>query len=328
MTTTVVPLGIASAVPTTDRHLSALALERKGRVLLFDCGEGTQYRLLDAGLKRARVDAIFITHLHGDHWYGLPGLLSTLAVQQRTDPVTLVLPTGGRRMLEVLVGDAPDDLPYPLRITELPTTFSGGVVYETGEFVVEAGPLDHTAFAVGFRFEERPRPGRFHPERARALGVPEGPDFARLQRGESITLEGGATVDPSQVMGPPRSGISVAYVTDTRPCDVGRALAKNVDLLYHDATFTDELHARAIKTGHSTAREAAEVARDAEVGTLLLGHLSARYDDPTPLVTEAAAVFPRVSVAEELHRYSLDPRDHERDPSTDSVKGRENTGSA
>jgi ribonuclease Z len=309
MTTDIIPLGTASAVPTAERHLSALAVERKGRILLFDCGEGTQYRLLHADLNRARIDAIFVTHLHGDHCYGLPGLLSTLSLQQRTEPVTLVLPPGGRAMLDAIPGAAPADLSFPVRVTETGQGRAGDTVYETDEFTVTARPLAHRAFAMGFRLEERPRPGRFHPDRARDLGVPEGPAFARLQDGESVTLDDGTTVRPEQVLGPTRPGVALAYVTDTRPCDGGRALAEGVDLLYHDATFTEALHARAVETGHSTAREAATVARDAEVDRLLLGHISARYDDPTPLEKEARTVFSGAEVAEELRRYVLDPRE-------------------
>jgi len=311
MTTDVIPLGTASALPTEERHLSALAVERKGRVLLFDCGEGTQYRLRHAGLTRPRIDAIFITHLHGDHCYGLPGLLSTLSVQQRSEPVTLVVPTGGRALLDAVPGGAPDDLWYPLTILELDGDDGGSIVYETNELVVTARPLDHDDVTMGFRLQERDRPGRFFPERARALGVPDGPAFGRLQSGETVTLGDGTSVQPEQVMGPPRPGIGLAYVTDTRPCDEGRALADGADLLYHDATFTDALHTRAVETRHSTAREAAEVARDADAERLLLGHLSARYDDPRPLLQEARAVFPDVEVAEELQRYTLNPRENE-----------------
>ena len=314
MTTDVIPLGTASALPTEARHLSALAVERKGRVLLFDCGEGTQYRLMEADLPRVRVDAIFVTHLHGDHCYGLPGLLSTLALQQRTDPVTLVVPSGGRAMLDATPGDAPDALPFPLCITEIDEGLTHAVVYETEELTVEARPLDHRGFAMGFRLAERIRPGRFDPERARALGVPEGPAFGRLQDGAPVTVPDGTAVQPDQVMGPPRPGITAAYVTDTRPCDGGRALADDADLLYHDATFADEHAARADKTGHSTARQAATVARDAGAERLLLGHLSARYPNPTPLVQEAKSVFPEAEIAEELRRYELDPRDKEPEP--------------
>jgi ribonuclease Z len=315
MTTDVIPLGTASALPTEDRHLSSVALERKGRVLLFDCGEGTQYRLMHADLSRVRVDAIFITHLHGDHCYGLPGLLSTLALQQRRDPVMLVLPPGGHAMLETIPGGDPEGLPFPLRITEVKEDLSHAVVYETEEFIVEARPLEHRGFAMGFRFEERIRPGRFKPEKARALGVPEGPAFGQLQEGTPVAAADGTRVQPEQVTGPPRPGISVAYVTDTRPCDGGRALAADADLLYHDATFADDHQERAEKTGHSTARQAAAVARDAGAERLLLGHVSARYADLTPLVREAREVFPDAEIAEELRRYTLDPRDKEPEPS-------------
>ena len=309
MTTDIIPLGIASAVPAQNRHLSALAVERKGRVLLFDCGEGTQFRLLRAGLRRARIDAIFVTHLHGDHCYGLPGLLSTMALQQRTEPISLVVPTGTRAMLAAIPGVGRDDLPFPLRITEVDENLTQTTVYETDELTVEARPLEHRDFAMGFRLEERVRPGRFDPERAQALGVPEGPAFARLQGGETVTLADGTTVRPEQVLGPPRPGIAFAYVTDTRPCDGGRALADGADLLYHEATFAEDLQARAVETGHSTAREAAAVARDAGADRLLLGHLSARYDESAPLQTEARSVFRDAEIAEELRRYTLDPRE-------------------
>jgi len=314
MTTDVIPLGTASALPTEERHLSALAIERKGRVLLFDCGEGTQYRLMDAGLSRVRVDAIFVTHLHGDHCYGLPGLLSTLALQQRDDPVTLVVPPGGRAMLEAIPGGGPKEVPFPLQIREVGDDLTHTVVYETDEFTVEARPLDHRGFTMGFRFEERARPGRFDPERARALGVPEGPAFGCLQDGTPVAAADGTTVRPEQVLGPPRPGIAVAYATDTRPCDGGRALADDADLLYHDATFADDHQERAKETGHSTARQAATVARDAGAKKLLLGHLSARYPDPTPLAREVQSVFPRSTIADELRRYELDPRDKEPEP--------------
>jgi len=311
MTTDVIPLGIGSALPTRTRHLSAMAVERKGRLLLFDCGEGTQYRLLHAGLSRARIDAIFVTHLHGDHCYGLPGLLSSMALQQRTDPVTLIAPPGTQEMLQAIPGAAPSDLPFSVEIREVDDDGTAACVYETSEVTVTARPLEHRRFAVGFRLEERTRPGRFHPETARALGVPEGPAFAALQDGNAVTTENGDIVRPEQVMGPPRPGIVVAYVTDTRPCDGGRALAENADLLYHDATFADEHHARAVETGHSTAREAAEVAHEAGAKRLLLGHISARYDDPAPLEREARTRFAESNVAEELRRYSLDPREKE-----------------
>ena len=309
MTTDVIPLGTAAAIPTPRRHLSALAVERKGRILLLDCGEGTQYRFLDADLNRARIDAVFITHLHGDHVFGLPGLLSTMDLLQRTDPVTVVGPNGLHDLVTSLPGLHPDAVGFPITYRELAPGTAHARVYETNDLTVEARPLEHRTPAFGYRLQEKTRPGRFDPEAARDLGVTNPRDFGRLQDGEPVTTDDGTTVRPAQVLGPERDGIGVAYVTDSRPCDAGRTLADDADLLYHDATFTDDLHARAVETGHATAREAATVARDAGVQRLLLGHVSARYDDPAPLVREARTVFPDTDVAEELNRYVLDPRE-------------------
>jgi ribonuclease Z len=226
------------------------------------------------------------------------------------------VPSGGRAMLEAIPGGGPEEVPFPLRIREVGDDLTHAVVYETDEFTVEARPLDHRGFAMGFRLEERARPGRFQPERARALGVPEGLAFGRLQDGTPVTVADGTTVQPEQVLGPSRPGISFAYVTDTRPCEGGRTLAENADLLYHDATCADDHRDRAETTGHATARQAATVARDASATRLLLGHLSARYPDPAPLAREAQSVFSEAAVAEELRRYELDPRAKEPGPSS------------
>lgn len=309
MTTTLIPLGTASAIPVHGRHLSGMALERKGRVLLFDCGEGTQYQLLKAGLKRSRIDAIFITHFHGDHFYGLMGLVSTLGLLNREAPLTIVAPRGLDPMLHVVPGIEPHQFPFPIEVVEVEEGFGQQVVYEDEECTVTARPLVHRTFAMGFRFEEATRPGHLQPERARALGADKYAHFRRLKAGKTVTLDDGTTVHPEQVLGPERPGITFAYVSDTRPCEGGRLLARDADLLYHEATFGDALHDRAIETGHATAEEAATVARDAGAESLLIGHFSARYRDPAPLVKEARAIFPNTEAAEELNRYVLDPRE-------------------
>lgn len=308
MITTIVPLGTASAIPVHGRHLSALALERKGRVLLFDCGEGTQYQLLRAGLKRSRIDAIFISHFHGDHLYGLMGLVATMAMLQREDPIILVAPVGLRQIMNAMPGIQPDRLPFPVEFVEVEEDFGRRVVLETDEFAVTARPLEHRDFSMGFCFAERPRPGHLQPEATRALGVTDYADFRRLKAGKTVTLGDGTTVRPEQVLGPERPGITFAYVPDTRPCEGGRLLARDTDLLYHEATFGEDLQERAVETGHSTAHEAATVAHDAASERLLIGHFSARYADPAPLVEEAREVFPNTDAAEELNRYALDPR--------------------
>lgn len=305
MITEVVPLGTASAIPAYGRHLSATALRREGRVLLFDCGEGTQYRLPEAGLKRSRVDAIFITHLHGDHFYGTMGMLSTMALLHRTDPLTLVGPRGVAAILEQMPGLGSESLPFRVDFVELGEGFGRATVYETDAVTVTARPLDHRVFTVGYRFEEKPRPGRLFPEKARALGATEHHQFRRLKAGEPVTVDAGNVVRPEDVLGPERPGVSFAYVTDTRPCEEGVALAREADLVYHEATFAHPLQENAVETGHSTAREAALVARDAGAGRLLIGHFSARYRNPDVLADEARAVFQNTEAAQELKRYVL-----------------------
>jgi ribonuclease Z len=312
--TVVIPLGTAGAIPTRERHLSAVAVERKGRVLLLDCGEGTQYRLLHANLNRARIDAVFITHLHGDHLYGVPGLAGTVGMLQRSEPMTVVGPVGIARFLSAAAGVSDQEIPYGLDVVELDVEAigdEGEVVYETDERIVTARPLDHRIPAVGYRLAEKPRRGRFDPDAARALGVTDPRDFGTLHEGEPVTTDDGTVVRPEQVVGPERPGVVLSYCTDTRPCDGSRKLSEGVDLVIHDATFAHDLIDQAIKTGHSTAREAAEIARDAGAHRLLLTHISARYEDASPLAEEAQTVFTATEAAEELKRYVLDPREGE-----------------
>ena len=300
----IIPLGTASAIPTPTRHLSALAYLRQGRLLLFDCGEGTQFRLLHAGLKGTRLDAIFITHLHGDHCYGLAGLLSTLALMERTDALTLVGPAGLEAFVRCLPGLA--ETPFPMDFVELAEDFEQATVFETAALRVTARPVEHRLFTVGFRVEEASRPGHLDVEAARALGVTDFRQYRALKAGQAVVGAGGQRVEPAQVVGPPQPGRVFAYLTDTRPCAAGVALAEGADLVYHEATFAEALHERAVETGHATAREAAEVARRAGARRLLLGHFSARYRDVAPLVAEARAVFQNTEAAEELKRYLVE----------------------
>ena len=312
METVVIPLGTAGAIPTRDRHLSSVAVQRKGRLLLFDCGEGTQYRLLHANLNRASIDAVFVTHLHGDHLYGLPGLAATVGMLQRSEPMTVIGPVGIARFLSAAAGVAEQEIPYGLDVIELDVSAigeEGKVVYETDERVVTARSLDHRIATVGYRLAEKPRRGRFDPDAARALGVTDPRDFGTLHDGEAVTTDTGDIVHPEQVVGPERPGVSLSYCTDTRPCDGGRRLSEGVDLMIHDATFVHDLVDQAVKTGHSTAREAAEIARDAGAKRLLLTHISARYENAAPLVEDAKPVFDATEAAEELKRYVLDPRE-------------------
>ena len=301
----VIPLGVGSAIPTRTRHLAGTLVRREGRSVLFDCGEGTQLQLVRAGLTRGRLDAICVTHLHGDHLYGLPGLITTLALLERTDPLTVVGPEGLEAIVRAMPGLQNDWLPFDLRFVTLAEGFEHAVVYEDEDITVEARPLDHRVFCAGFRYQEKTRPGSIDGDAARATGISEGWQFEALKRREAVTLADGTVVEPDGLVGPPRPGGAFAYVLDTMPCEGGRQLAAGADLVLHEATFTDEHADRAAEVGHSTARQAAEVARDAGAEKLLLTHFSARYSDPTPLVAEAREVFPNVDAAEELDRYEV-----------------------
>lgn len=301
----VVPLGTGSAIPTRHRGLSATAVRREGRLFLFDCGEGTQFRLLAAGLNRARLDAVFITHFHGDHLYGLPGLVTTLALLDREEPLTVVGPAGIEGIVRGVPGLASDWLPFPVRWVEVAEGFRHAVVYEDEALTVEARPLDHRVFTAGYRLQEKTRPGRLDGEAAREAGVREGRQFESLKHGEPVTLDDGTVVRPEGLVGPERPGASFAYCLDTRPCEGARLLASGATLLMHEATFGEALRAQAEQTAHATARDAAATARYAGATRLLLTHFSARYPDPAPLVEEARAVFPNTEAAEELRRYEV-----------------------
>jgi ribonuclease Z len=315
----VIPLGTSSGKPTLTRHLSALAVVRESEWLLFDCGEATQFQVMRAGLQPSRLSAVFITHLHGDHINGLPGLLSSMALDRRERGLVAVGPPGLKQLIDTLERLKILFVTYDLVIREIGSDAfgdsgsgvpAGGLVYayETNDYTVSCLPLDHRIFALGYRLEERPRPGRFDVQRARKLGVPEGPLFGRLQAGHNVTLPDGRTVLPSDVLGAQRAGLKLAYCTDTRDCGTSRELARDVDLLIHEATYTGELSAEATQNGHSTAAQAAGVARDANAKNLLITHFSPRYRDVTQLLDEAIQIFPSTSAAEELVAVAVSPR--------------------
>nr|BCX01864.1 MAG: ribonuclease Z [Bacteroidota bacterium] len=309
MNTYLIPLGTGSAIPTTKRNVSAFALVREGHVLLFDCGEGTQMRLLKAGLKRSRVRHIFISHLHGDHFYGLIGLISSLELIQRRDPLYVYGPKGLQAYLDFMFSLSDLQPSYELIVHEVdPERFEGGVLLDTEEYFVEARPLVHRIFCMGFRFQEKPRPGKVNAERARELGITEDWQFKALKAGVPVTLDSGRVVRPEEVVGPPRPGASFVYITDSRFCPNAILLSMDADVLYHEATFSHALQEKAEQTGHATAVEAARVAQAAGVGLLLLGHFSARYGDTSELVEEARQVFPNTRAAEELRPLRLLPR--------------------
>jgi ribonuclease Z len=279
-------LGTAGATPTVDRGSSAVLLIRGSERILIDCGEGTQRQLMrSAGL--ARIGTILITHLHGDHYLGLFGLFKTLSLLGREDPLLLYGPEGLYDLLrdvDRLVGRTK----FPLLVEEA----SPGVVLEGNDYWLKAAPVAHGLPGLAWCLEEKSRPGLFHPETAVALGVAAGPDFGRLQRGETVVTAEGREVRPDEVMDTQRMGRKVVVTGDTRPTDAVIELARGASVLVHESTFAWEEHARALETCHSTAREAAEVALAAEVDLLALTHISSRHGW-RELRDEARAVFPR-----------------------------------
>lgn len=286
-------LGTSASRPTVERNVASVAVVREGETLLFDCGEGTQRQMMRYGVSFGLQD-IFFTHFHTDHVIGVIGLMRTMSLQGRSDPLRLWGPRGAARMVKRAEDFGMDRLSFPLEVAEL----EPGDRVERKDYAIVPYAVDHRgARAIGYAVVEEDRKGRFNPELARELGVPEGPLWGEIHRGRSITLPDGRTIEPSVLVGEPRPGRKVVLTGDTRPCAGTVDAARDADVLVHEATFGDEEAARAVETGHSTAREAAGVAQAAGVGTLVLMHFSARYSrDAGDLGKEARQVFERTIV--------------------------------
>jgi ribonuclease Z len=292
-------LGTSASVPTRARGTAATLIARGGERWLVDCGEGTQRQLLRSGLGLVDIDVILLTHLHGDHILGLPGLVKTYGLRGRERPLRVVGPRGVGELVDrlgVIIGRTP----YPLLIEEA----TAETVHESDGVVIESFHTDHSVSSLGYAMIEDHRPGAFDVAAATSLGVPPGPLFGRLQRGDTVTLEDGTAVRPDQVLGPERSGRSLVISGDTRPCESTAAAADGADLLVHEATFLHAELDRALETRHSTAREAAELGRAAGVRLLALTHLSSRFM-PRDARAEAEVVFPDVIVPRDFDQVEV-----------------------
>jgi len=273
----------------------SLVVTRGGESLLFECGEGTQRQMMRYGVTFA-FDDIFFTHFHGDHYLGVIGLVRTLGLQGRTEPLRLVGPRGARRYLGDALTLGVERQPFAVEIAEV----QPGQCQKRDGYELRVFDVEHGGGAIGYALVENERLGRFDPVRARALGVPEGPLWGKLQHGQAVRLDDGREVTPETIVGPPRPGRKLVYSGDTRPCASTVEAARGADLLVHEATFSEEERDRAKETAHATAKEAAEVARAAGVRKLVLTHLSARYSrDSAALLDEARAVFPETVVAKD-----------------------------
>lgn len=293
-------LGTSAAQPTEKRGLSCLCLEREGEILMFDAGEGAQLSYIKSGLGWNKKMKIFVTHLHGDHCIGILGLLQTMSLQRRTEILEIYGPEG----IEELIGSNIKILQVGLSFPVIINQVSKGVVDDSKDYQILASPACHSILAYSYLFKERDKPGRFYPERAKELGVPEGALWGKLQRGEAVNING-RTVSPKEVLGEKRLGKKIGISGDTKPTKELEEFFKDCDYLVFDSTFLDELKEKAEDTFHSTAKQAALLAQNANVKNLILTHFSARYKDETLLLNEAKKIHKSVMGAKDLLKIEI-----------------------
>jgi ribonuclease Z len=302
MSIRVVFLGTSGSVPTLKRSLPAVVVQCPRDQWMFDCGENVQHQMMAAKVSFHRKTKIFITHLHGDHVLGLPGLLQTMALMDRKEPVQVYAPKGLKDFLVCTKETLNFGLTYPVDIFEI---LAEGLVVDEEDYQVIATKSNHSIVGYSYAFIEKPRPGRFYPKKALALGIPAGELWSKLQRGEEVKAADGTTVKPSDVMGPPRPGRKIVYTGDTKPFEWFGKFAEGADLVIHDCTFDDSLKEKAETDGHSTPSQAAGQAKAANAKKLVLSHISARYPDASLLLEQAKKVFPNSILAEDYLELEL-----------------------
>ena len=288
-------LGTSGAMPTTDRGLTCICLVKDNEILMFDAGEGAQISYLKSGLPWNKKMKIFVTHLHGDHCIGILGLLQTMNLQNRTESVEIFGPDGIDEFIAANIKILNFGLSFPVLISRV----NEGLIVDEKDYSVFANDANHGIPAFSFRFDEKDRPGKFFPENAKALEIPEGELWRELQMGNSIEIDG-KEIFSSQVTGKRRPGRKIGVSGDTRPTDELVEFFKNCDYLSFDSTFADELKEKAVEANHSTAKEAAELAEKANLSTLILTHFSARYNDESVLLEEAKKIHDNTIAAKDL----------------------------
>lgn len=293
-------LGTGGSYPSPQRNVSAMALVKGGSTLLFDCGEGTQRQLMRSSVSFMSVDRIFVTHLHADHFLGVPGLVQSMKLNNRTRALEIYGPRGTGSVMNAFLRMGYFRPDFEVTVTDL----HPGSVLRFSDHSVDAFGVEHNVPSLGYRFRERDRPGRFDKPKALEMGIPEGPLFGRLQRGQSVTVNG-KTFSPDDVLGPPRKGRTVVYSGDTRPCTSLRRAAKDAHVLVHEGTFDPSMAQKALEHDHSSVDMAASLARDVGVERLFLVHISPRYDNVKPLLEAAKEIFPDTVIPNDLAEYDI-----------------------
>ncbi|MEE1149688.1 MAG: ribonuclease Z [Methanobrevibacter sp.] len=288
-------LGTSSAVHSKDRNHPSIALKAFGDVFLFDCGEGTQRQLLFTNVSPMKISKVFITHFHGDHILGLPGLLQSMSLNGRESKLTVYGPRGLNKLKDAIYSLGYCAIEYPVEFIEIDT----GIIEETDEYVIRAQSVRHNVPSLAYSIEEKKKP-RFLREKAIELGVPVGPAFGKLHNGEEIEING-RIIKPEQVLGPPRKGIKITYSGDTRPCEEMIMFARDSTLLIHESTFIQKEAQNAEEYGHSTAKDAAFVARESNSKKLIITHISTRYGEEyaNMMLNEAREIFENTELAED-----------------------------
>jgi ribonuclease Z len=306
MSINVVFLGTSGSVPTLKRSLPSVVIQCPKEQWMFDCGENTQRQMMQAKVSFHKKLKVFLTHLHGDHVLGLPGILQTMALMDRKELVQIYAPKGIKDFLDCTRNALNFGLTFQVEINEI---LSEGIIADEEEYCVVAAKSNHSIPGFCYSFEEKPRPGKFYPKKAKALGVPVGELWSKLQAGDEIKLANGKVIMPSNVMGPPRQGRKIVYTGDTKPFVGFVSFARDADLVIHESTFDDSLAEKAEGDGHSTPSQAAHEAQAAGAKLLALTHISARYPDATLLLDQAKKVFANTLVAEDFMVLELPLKD-------------------
>lgn len=293
-------LGTGAGAPSLQRNVTAIALtlSKRGETWLFDCGEATQHQYMRSELKPGKLEKIFITHLHGDHIFGLPGLLTSRSMAGLKEPLTIYGPPGIRQFIDTALSLSGSYTSFPLEIVEI----GAGLVFDDGDFRVTAWPMNHVVECYGYRIEQHDKPGFLDAPRLKAEGVPRGPWYQQLKLGERIRLEDGREIDGAEYLGPPVKGKALAIFGDTGPTDVALQLAADVDVMVHETTLEAALAEKANSRGHSTTIQTAQVAKQAGAKRLIATHFSSRYlsQDRERLLAECQSVFPATVLAHDF----------------------------